>query len=41
MKDSLKDFVDKNREAFDNRVPSEKVWAGIQSDFQKLLSGIM
>jgi hypothetical protein len=35
MKDSLKDFVDKNREAFDNRVPSEKVWAGIQSGLPK------
>jgi hypothetical protein len=35
MKDSLKDFVDKNREAFDNRVPSEKVWAGIKSETSK------
>lgn len=35
MKDSLKDFVDKNREAFDNRVPSEKVWAGIQTGLPK------
>lgn len=35
MKDSLKDFIDTNREAFDNRVPSEKVWKGIQNDFPK------
>jgi hypothetical protein len=35
MNDSLKDFVDKNREAFDSRVPSEKVWAGIQSRLPK------
>lgn len=32
MKDSLKDFIDNNRQAFDNRVPSEKVWKGIESN---------
>jgi hypothetical protein len=31
MKDSLKDFIDNNREAFDHRVPSDKVWNQIES----------
>lgn len=29
MKDKLEDFIGRNREAFDDREPSEKVWAGI------------
>lgn len=35
MRDSLKDFIDDNREAFDNRLPSEKVWKGIQAGLPK------
>lgn len=35
MKDPLKDFIDTNREAFDTRVPSEKVWNGIERDLSK------
>jgi hypothetical protein len=31
MKDSLKDFVNQNREAFDNREPSDKVWRSIEA----------
>jgi len=31
MKDSLKDFIDTNREAFDSRVPSDKVWSKVES----------
>lgn len=31
MRDSLKKFIETNREAFDNRVPSDKVWEGIES----------
>ena len=31
MKDSLKDVVENNREAFDHRVPSGKVWSQIES----------
>jgi len=29
--DNLKDFVDQHREEFDDKEPSEKVWAGISS----------
>jgi hypothetical protein len=35
MKDSLKDFIDGNREAFDTRVPSEKVWKGVESNLAR------
>lgn len=31
MNNSLKDFIDKNREAFDHRIPSDKVWNQIES----------
>jgi hypothetical protein len=31
MKDELKDFVDRNREAFDDQTPSDKVWNKIES----------
>lgn len=31
MNDSLKDFIDNNREAFDHRIPSDKVWNQIES----------
>jgi hypothetical protein len=30
MKDQMEDFVRQNREAFDDREPSEKVWASIE-----------
>jgi uncharacterized protein HemX len=32
MKDSLKDFVDRNREGFDNRQPPETAWKKIESN---------
>ncbi len=32
MKDSLKEFVDKNREAFDDREPSGQIWNRIKSN---------
>jgi len=31
MKDSLKEFIDKNRSEFDNREPSEQLWNRIKS----------
>lgn len=31
MKDSLEKFVDKNREAFDDKQPSEKVWRAVEN----------
>jgi hypothetical protein len=31
MKDSLKDFISQNREAFDNREPSDKVWRRVEA----------
>ena len=31
MKDGLKNFIDKNRSAFDDQEPSEKTWSVIQS----------
>lgn len=31
MKDKLKDFIDSNRAAFDDREPAEKVWKGIDA----------
>jgi len=30
MKDGLKNFIDKNRSAFDDREPSEKIWNAIE-----------
>ena len=30
MKDKLEDFIGNNRDAFDDREPSEKVWSGIE-----------
>lgn len=30
MKDNIEDFVHRNREAFDDRAPSSKVWNGIE-----------
>jgi hypothetical protein len=32
MKDSLKDFVDQNRDGFDNRQPQEVAWKKIESN---------
>lgn len=32
MKDKLEDFVKNNRNAFDDREPSERIWAGIESN---------
>ncbi len=34
MKDALKDFIGKNRQAFDDKEPSDKVWKGIQSELK-------
>jgi hypothetical protein len=31
MKDSLKDFIGKNRKAFDHKEPSEKTWSKIEA----------
>ncbi|MBN8578182.1 MAG: hypothetical protein J0L66_14650 [Cytophagales bacterium] len=31
MKDALKDFIETNRDAFDNREPCERVWSRIKS----------
>lgn len=31
MKDSLEKFVEKNREAFDDKLPSEKVWKAVEN----------
>jgi hypothetical protein len=36
MKEQIEDFVHQNREAFDDRVPSEKVWASVE---RSVLSG--
>lgn len=36
MKDSLKEFVDKNREAFDNKTPSEKVWKKVEANLPQM-----
>ncbi|MEM7110231.1 MAG: hypothetical protein AAF519_18530 [Bacteroidota bacterium] len=35
MNDDLKDFITKNREAFDDREPSNRVWDGIQKKTSK------
>jgi hypothetical protein len=36
MSDRLKDFIDENRNAFDDKEPSEKVWKNIENSvFQK------
>lgn len=34
MKDRLKDFIEENRMAFDDREPSDKVWSGINKQIQ-------
>lgn len=31
MKDKLKDFIDRNRQAFDDKEPSDKVWKNIEA----------
>ncbi|MEQ8424822.1 MAG: hypothetical protein RIA63_08925 [Cyclobacteriaceae bacterium] len=36
MKDSLKEFVDKNREAFDNKQPGQGVWEKISSQLPRM-----
>lgn len=36
MKDSLKEFVDKNREAFDNKTPGENVWKKIEANLPRM-----
>jgi len=36
MSDSLKDFVKNNREAFDQREPSEKVWGAIDQSLPEM-----
>jgi hypothetical protein len=38
MKDSLKNFIDSNRGAFDHREPSEKVWSKIETQLPKPIS---
>ncbi|MBX2917087.1 MAG: hypothetical protein KF856_17590 [Cyclobacteriaceae bacterium] len=35
MNDSLKDFITNNRDAFDHRVPSEKLWRRIESSLPR------
>jgi hypothetical protein len=35
MRDSLKDFIDKNREGFDAQIPPESVWPKIESAVPK------
>lgn len=40
MKDSLKDFIDANREGFDNRVPTEDLWPGIARGIGKQSPGL-
>jgi hypothetical protein len=39
MKDSLKDFIGENREAFDHKEPSDKVWDGIESSLPQMKEG--
>lgn len=34
MKDALKDFIGKNRQALDDKEPSDKVWKGIQAELK-------
>jgi len=36
MSDSLKEFIKKNREAFDHREPSEKIWSAIDQSFPEM-----
>ncbi len=36
MKDSLKDFIENNRDAFDQRVPSEKIWDTIDQSLPEM-----
>ena len=35
MSDKLKDFINTNRDAFDHREPSDRVWEGIKKDLQE------
>ena len=32
MSDKLKDFIRNNRDEFDNREPSDRVWKGIEKE---------
>lgn len=34
MKDQLEDFIQRNRDAFDNKQPRAKVWAGIRASLR-------
>lgn len=40
MKDQLDDFIKKNREAFDDKVPSEKIWRNINASMQFTSPGL-
>ncbi len=39
MKDRLKDFIDKNRDEFDDKEPSERVWARVAADLRQGVPG--
>ncbi len=41
MKDSLKNFVDTNRTAFDDQEPSEKIWSNIESSLPQMKQGTL
>lgn len=41
MKDELKDFVDKNRAAFDDKTPSKRVWEKISSQLPQMKTASM
>ncbi len=38
MKDSLKEFIDSNREAFDDKMPSEGLWRKIEAHLPQMKS---
>jgi hypothetical protein len=40
MKDQLDDFIKKNREAFDDKVPSEKIWRNIDASMRFASPGL-
>jgi hypothetical protein len=40
MKDQLDDFIKKNREAFDDKVPSEKIWRNIDASMRFTSPGL-
>lgn len=40
MKDQLDDFIKKNRDAFDDKVPSEKVWRNIDASMRFTSPGL-